>query len=206
MPETMCLARTMLFELRLDRPLPTWGSRILVVPLLLACLVATCTAQQPAIELGNPINPAQSAASIAFLGGDCPISSCYAASIQPISDAHHKAVRSYLVFSDKSETAADIRQYLRCFHHSLPALRDPEQMLMKQADAEFTPAAAVFDRLGTLVHRGRDDDLYETFGGTRPEPTTHEFGDALQAALEGRWRSPTHREVSGVASYVWDIE
>ena len=76
--------------------------------------------------------------------------------------------------------------------------------LVKQAHAQVTPEAAVFDRKGLLLYHGRIDDLYHSFGRARPQPTTHELEDAIEAALAGR--SPAKSEVPGVGCYISDLE
>ena len=85
---------------------------------------------------------------LVFVREDCPISGRYAPTIQHISDQHQKDARFYLVFPDKSESPAGIRKYLSDFRYSIPVLRDPDRVLVKQAHAQVTPEAAVFDAKG----------------------------------------------------------
>ena len=157
---------------------------------------------------GRSVDPLQSEAGqvrvMIFLRRDCPISGRYAPTIQRISAQHQNGTRFYLVFPDKSESASDIREYLREFHYQIPALRDLKHDLVKQAHAQVTPEAAVFDRKGMLLYHGRIDDLYHSFGRARLQPTTHELEDAIEAALAGH--SPTKSEVPGVGCYISDLE
>jgi hypothetical protein len=139
-----------------------------------------------------------------FVRRDCPISGRYVPTIQRISAEHRKNVQFLLVFPDKSDSAAEIRKYLREFRYSIPALRDPAHVLVKQAHAQFTPEAAVFDAKGGLVYDGRIDDLYVSFGRARPAPTTHELKDAIEAALAGRAAAKT--EVGGIGCYISDLD
>jgi hypothetical protein len=154
------------------------------------------------------VNPLQSSSGkvvvLIFMRRDCPISGRYAPTIQRLSSEHQDSVHFYLVFPDKSDSSAEIRKYLDDFRYSIPAVRDPQHVLVKLAHAQFTPEAAVLDRKGALVYHGRIDDLYVSFGHARSAPTTHELQDAIAAALADR--APSHSEVAGIGCYISDLE
>jgi thiol-disulfide isomerase/thioredoxin len=180
-----------------------------VPALLLGLASLTCAAQQSALDLdGKSVDPLKVNTGrpvvLIFVREDCPISARYAPVIQRISDQHQKDAQFYLVFPDKAESAAAVRKYLHEFHYSLPGLRDRDHALVKQADAKVTPEAAVFDAKGALVYHGRIDNLYESFGRSRPAPTTHELEDAVQAALTGHALS--NKEVTAVGCYISDLQ
>jgi thiol-disulfide isomerase/thioredoxin len=179
----------------------------LVAILLLANTV--CAAQQSAIDLnGRAVNPLQASSGktvvLIFVRRDCPISNRYAPTIEHLGSEHQGDAHFYLVFPDKSDSAAVIRKYLDDFHYSIPAVRDPGHVLVKLTHAQFTPEAAVLDSKGALVYHGRIDDLYVSFGRARSAPTTHELQEAIEAAIAGR--SPAHPEVPGVGCYISDLE
>ena len=141
--------------------------------------------------------------TLLFIRRDCPISSRYAPTIQKLSRQYNRDARFFLVFPDKTETPAEIRKYLHDFAYSMPALRDPDHVLVRLAHAHTTPEAAVFDRKGSLVYHGRIDNLYEDISRARPAATTHELDDALQSAIHG---SPLlARETSAVGCYISDL-
>jgi hypothetical protein len=183
--------------------------RVLAALLFLTLAPAFSASQQTALDLdGNTVSPLKSNSGhvvvLLFVGVDCPISGRYAPTIQRISADHRNDARFYLIFPDKSESPSNIRKYLVDYRYSIPGLRDPDHVLVKQAHARITPEAAVFDTKGILVYHGRIDNRYETFGKTRSAPTTHELADAIQAALDGR-ASPT-QEVAGVGCYISDLQ
>jgi hypothetical protein len=185
------------------------GGRLLPALLFLALTPSFCAAQRAALDLdGQSVNPLKANTGqlvvLVFVGKDCPVSGRYAPTIQRISDEHQKNARFYLVFPDRSESPSDIRKYLRDFRYSIPGLRDPEHALVKQAHAQVTPEAAVFDGKGALVYHGRIDNLYEAFGRTRSAPTTHELEDAIRAAMAGR--APSNKEAAGVGCYISDLQ
>jgi hypothetical protein len=180
----------------------------LLLPFLLLA-PAYCATHQTALDLdGNAANPLMSNSGhsvvLLFVDGFCPISGRYAPEIQRISREHQKDTRFYLVFPDKSETPVNIRKYLHDYGYSIAALRDPDHVLVKQAHAQITPEAAVFDAKGSLIYHGRIDNLYASFGHARSTPTTHELEDAIQAALAGR--PPSSGGVAGVGCYISDLQ
>jgi thiol-disulfide isomerase/thioredoxin len=174
----------------------------------LAFALPRAHSQTTALDLtGKPFNPITAASgktvALIFVRRDCPISSRYAPTIQRLSEQYSRDARFYLVFPDKTETSALIRKYLGDYHYTVPALRDPEHALVKLARAQITPEAAVFDRKGTLVYHGRIDNLYEDVARARPQATTHELNDALQAVIHG---SPLlAKETSAVGCYISDL-
>jgi thiol-disulfide isomerase/thioredoxin len=195
---------------RNGRFFPTSADWFLILTVLTFLVLAgSATGQETGLDLGgNAIDPVQSNTGhvvvLVFVREDCPVSGRYAPTIQKLSEEHRADARFYLVFPDKSKTPADIRKYLRDFHYSIPALRDPDHALVKQAHAQVTPEAAVFDAEGALIYHGRIDNLYETFGRSRPSPTTHEADDAIQAAIVGR--TPAKNNVAAIGCYISDLQ
>ena len=123
---------------------------------------------------------------LVFVRTDCPISNRYAPTIQEISGKYKKDAAFYLVYPVKSETTEQIKTHLKEYGYSLTALRDPNYELVKQAETQVTPEAAVFSPDGKLLYHGRINDWYAEFGKARRAPTTHEFEDAVAAAIAGK--------------------
>jgi len=118
-----------------------------------------------------------------FVRTDCPISNRYAPTIQAMS-AHYSAHAAfYLVYPVKSETPAQIREHTKDYGYHLPILRDPDYALVKRAQVQVTPEAAVFSPDGRLLYHGRIDDWYVDFARARSSPTTHDLSAALDAAV-----------------------
>jgi thiol-disulfide isomerase/thioredoxin len=192
-----------------SRLFPTFSDWLLILTALMILALSAAAADQPTgLDLdGNSINPLQSNTGhvvvLFFVREDCPVSGRYAPTIQKLSAEHRADARFYLVFPDNSKTPADIRKYLRDFHYSIAALRDPNRSLVKEAHAQVTPEAAVFDAKGTLIYRGRIDNLYETFGRARPVPTTHEVEDAIESAIAGRASAKEY--VPAIGCYISDL-
>jgi thiol-disulfide isomerase/thioredoxin len=183
----------------------------LLAGIFFACLGCGALAQtrQTAFDLdGKPSNPVVQGSGrvvvLVFLRQDCPVSSRYAPVIQQISQHYRRDASFFLVYPDKDESAQTIRKYLTDYGYHLPALRDPEHALVKEARAEITPEAAVFNREGKLIYHGRIDNWYVEFGRSRPAPTTHELSDAIAAAIAGR--PLANPAVKGVGCYISDLE
>jgi len=189
-----------------------------VVRLLLVVIVAawsasldaaSCAAQKTAFDLaGNPVDPLKTAAGkvvvMVFVRTDCPVSNRYAPVIQRLSAAHAGKVMFWLVYPSKTESAEVIRKHERAYGYKLPALRDPQHVLVKESQVQITPEVAVFDAGQHLIYHGRIDDLYEDIGRARSAATTHELEDAIAAALGGK--SLAADATHGVGCYISDLE
>lgn len=163
---------------------------------------------QSALDLdGRPLNPVDTDSSkivvLVFLRRDCPVSSRYAPVVQQISKKYADRASFWLVYPDKNDSPQAIRKYLADYGYHLPALRDPEHVLVKMSRVQITPEVAVF-RSHQLVYDGRIDDWYVDLSRARPAPNTHELEDALRAALAGN--PVTRSEVRGVGCYISDLD
>jgi hypothetical protein len=165
---------------------------VLFVSIALFALVAqTAPAQSTSASVtdldGHALDPFHRTAGkivvLLFVRTDCPISNRYAPTIQSMS-AHYAAhAVFYLVYPIKSETTAQIREHTKAYGYHLPILRDPDYALVKRAQVQVTPEAAVFSTDGRLLYHGRIDDWYVDFTRARSSPTTHDLSAALDAAV-----------------------
>jgi hypothetical protein len=106
--------------------------------------------------------------------------------MDPFHHATGKIVVLLFVRTDcpiKSETPAQIREHTKAYGYHLPILRDPDYALVKRAQVQVTPEAAVFSTDGRLLYHGRIDDWYVDFARARSSPTTHDLSAALDAAV-----------------------
>jgi thiol-disulfide isomerase/thioredoxin len=194
-----------------------WDS-VRVVGLIAVVFAAACfvsfpsvssRAQSGAFDLaGKSFDPFQSAGGkivvLIFVRTDCPVSNRYAPTVQRLSEEHSSKAAFWLVYPSKAETAELIRKHGREYGYKIPALRDPQHVLVKESHAEITPEVAVFDAARKLVYHGRIDNLYEDIGRARTTATTHELEDAISAALSGK--SLTADSAHAVGCYISDLE
>ena len=141
---------------------------------------------------------------LVFVRTDCPISNRYAPTIQRLSAAHEAKAAFWLVYPSKAEFTEVIRKHDREYGYKIPALRDPQKVLVKESHAQITPEVAVFDVNRHLVYHGRIDNLYEDIGRARTIATTHELEDAIEAALSGK--SLAADTAQAVGCYISDLE
>jgi hypothetical protein len=131
-------------------------------------------------------NPA-AATVVLFTRSDCPVSNRYAPEIRRLYEAYHpRGLEFYLVYVDPREQPDAIRHHMQEYGYTCHAVRDPKHALVAYCHATATPEAVVFDRNQKIAYMGRISDLYPELRIPRPEPTTHELADAIDATLEGR--------------------
>jgi hypothetical protein len=154
--------------------------------LVLACLIATA---HSALAQGDPFRvPTDAKASVLiFTTIECPISNRYAPEIVRLHEEFERqGIRFTLVFPNAADTADAVETHVQRFGYRMPTLRDPDQAIVKRAGVTIAPEAAVIDRTGRVVYRGRIDDRYVAFGVDRPSPTARDLREALSAVVAGR--------------------
>jgi hypothetical protein len=157
--------------------------------LVLVVGIAGCRRSDLTDVDGRPVSPFAGATSTTvflFVATGCPISNRYVPELGRIQARFaSRGVDFFLVYPSPHENADTIREHVR--EHALPmrALRDPEHVLVRRANATTTPEATVFHR-GEVVYRGRIDDRQVDFGVTRPEPRRRDLELALEAVLAGK--------------------
>ncbi|MFC5864057.1 redoxin family protein [Acidicapsa dinghuensis] len=140
---------------------------------------------------GKPVNdlaaPGAHVVVLVFAAIDCPISNRYIPTIEHLrTEWKSKGVRVWWVFPNPNDTASTVKKHDEEFSMATPVLLDTHQNLVHLAHAGVTPEAAVFSvHNGQLheIYHGRIDNRYRAFGVERPQPTTHELADAIEAAL-----------------------
>ena len=185
---------------------------LLAAPLLAALSLVSFAAQSapqssPLNLDGRPTDPFASANGklivLIFVRADCPVSNRYAPLIQQLGASYEAKASFFLIYPDKAESPDKIREHLRSFGYKLPALRDSQHTLVRLAQAQITPEAAVFSADRRLLYHGRIDDLYRDFGHPRPHATTHELDDAIRAVLSGK-TPPAN--TPGIGCFISDME
>lgn len=151
-------------------------------------------------RLVDPLAPAPGvrATVFVFTTTDCPIANRYALEIQRLTAIFApQGVRFWLVYADPHEPLASIRNHLRQFQYTIPALRDPEHDLVRFTKVTVSPEAAVVGPGGVLLYHGRIDDRWVNFGRDRPSPTRRDLAEALRATLDGKSVAETRTPAVG---------
>ena len=122
-----------------------------------------------------------------FVGHDCPISNGYAQVVVRLCKEYlPKKVAFCVVYADADIKKDVARKHAKEYGYTCPAVLDPEMKLARKVGATVKPEVAVLDPKGDVLYRGRIDDLHTAFGKKRPQPTTHDLTDALDAVLAGK--------------------
>lgn len=186
--------------------------RRLALLLSLVSPVCACGPAQPrddAVVLASrvvdlddrPLDPLASsgrAVVLIFVRTDCPISNRYAPKLGRIAARFADApLDLYLVYVDRDETPARIREHVAAYALPGTPLRDVEQVLAARAGTQVTPEAALFDAEGVLRYHGRIDDGWVDYGKPRATPSSDELVDAIVAVLAGERPQVEHAEAVG---------
>ncbi len=124
---------------------------------------------------------------LVFVTRDCPISNQYTPEIGRLAHEYAgKGVAFLLVHVDPTTTASDAREHAHTYQLELPILLDADHRLVARTGAAVTPEAALIASDGKVVYCGRIDDRFGKLGRQRPEPSTHELRDAIDALLAGQ--------------------
>jgi Flp pilus assembly protein TadD len=131
--------------------------------------------------------PTARATVLIFTTTDCPIANRYAPEITRITDAFGPSdVAFWLVYANPAESRETITAHRARYGYSMPALRDPQHDVIKRLGISVTPEAAVLDRQGRTLYRGRIDDRVVELGVERPAATQRDLHDALTAIVQGK--------------------
>ena len=171
-------------------------------PLTLAALLAASgfSATRP-----DPFATPARVRVLLFVRTDCPITNRYAPELQRLEEEFRgRDVRFWLVYPDRSETDAAIRDHIAQYRFPGEPVGDPEHELVRQARATVAPEAAVFDSAGRLMYHGRIDDRYVDIGKARPAPQAHDLEDAIRAVLDGK--PVAQAETRAVGCSLSDVE
>ena len=190
--------------------------------LLVLALLAACDSGDlsPVTDLdGRSVDPFDGApVTVAlFIDSDCPVSNRYAPELERLYVRYApEGIRFWLVYPDPDIDAQTIREHMRAFGYTFPALMDPEHALVRRAKATVTPEAGIFLADGSLVYHGRIDNRYVDLTRRRPEATEHDVADVLDALLaekpvKASWNPAAGRSLGtmsspGVGCYIRDFK
>jgi len=171
------------------------------VSVLLACLLVGAGHAQPRSSgsygydlKGEPVaqlgSSGDKAVVLFFIATDCPISNRYVPEIDRLKkEFAGKPVAFWLVYPNATETPEGVLHHQAAFSLAGATLVRPSRWFVAQAQATITPEAAVLIPQGSAwrtVYAGRIDNRYVDIGRERPQATSHDLEDALDAVLGHR--------------------
>lgn len=123
---------------------------------------------------------------LAFITNTCPIARRYTSRLVEMEAQYHEqGVRFIGVNVGFDETLEEIKEHARDFGVTFPLVKDSTGDATRALGMTRTPEIAVLDVEGQLKYRGRVDDQYR-LGGVKPNITSHDLRDALDALLAGK--------------------
>ncbi len=161
-------------------------------------------ADEPAQPPVDPwADPATGAVVLLFLTPDCPIGNAFQPEIKRLQlEFESPATRFFAVYPDVAIDAAKAREHRRIFEFAaqFPTVLDAQQLIAGRFGVTVVPEAVVLTRDGTMVYRGRINDLYERIGVRKAAATSQDLRDTLSAIASGK--PPTPRTTQAIGCIV----
>jgi thiol-disulfide isomerase/thioredoxin len=120
-----------------------------------------------------------------FVSPYCPTSNNFGPEMKAIEGDFADDFAFRYIHSDSSVKAADIVQHASMMGFESPVLDDTAQVVAKSLGATITPEVIVIDPAGTVLYRGRINDLYLGPTKRQREVKTNDLRDALTAIKAG---------------------
>ena len=134
---------------------------------------------------------------VCFLGTECPMARLYGPRIsQMAQEFRSDKVQFVGVISNRQDSIADIRQYVKKYKVTFPVLHDAGNKVADQFEATRTPEVFVLDQSLRVVYHGRIDDQYAP-GIARVKPETRDLHNAVSELLAGKSVTVAHTIASG---------
>ena len=131
------------------------------------------------------------AALLIFIAHDCPVANGYAPEINRIVSKYGpKGIACFVVYVEPDLAVEDARKHAREYGYPCRAVQDTSHQLVARTGVKVTPEAAVLGRSGSLLYRGRIDDLYPALGKRRIRATHTDLRSALDAIIKGERPNP----------------
>ena len=140
-----------------------------------------------------------------FVTNECPISNAFSREIVRIcADYRSKGIACSLIYVDPVLSDNEVRKHAAEFGHGdYPRIVDRRHQLVRAARVTVTPEAAVVDRAGKVVYRGRIDDSFAALGQPRRPVKSADLRNALDAVVAGR---PVEKpETKALGCYISDL-
>lgn len=120
-----------------------------------------------------------------FVSPYCPTSNNFGPEMKAIEGDFADEFAFRYLHSDSSVKAADILQHASMMGFESPVLDDTAQVVAKKLGAKITPEVIVLDTAGTVLYKGRINDLYLGPTKRQREVKTNDLRDALAAIKAG---------------------
>ena len=154
----------------------------------------------------DPLHVASGKANVLFfISDECPISNSFAREMARIcADYNTKGIGCNLVYVDPSLSDDRAAKHAAEYGHgNYPRMVDRRHELVKATGVTVTPEAAVIDRQGKVVYRGRIDDSFAALGQPRRPVQEADVRNALDAVAAGK--PVAKSETKALGCYIADF-
>ena len=132
-------------------------------------------------------NKKTKAVALIFVSTDCPIANAFQPALGEFAKAYGpKGIECFMVYSTTGTKSERIKQHVKDYRITAPAIHDASQSIGKLVEAKVTPEAILIDRTGSIRYRGLINNLYAGYGKKRTAATQHYFRDAADSVIAGR--------------------
>ena len=134
---------------------------------------------------------------VCFLGTECPMARLYGPRVSKMAQEFlDDNVQFVGVISNRQDSVADIRKYVKKHKLTFPVLHDAGNKIADQFEATRTPEVFVLDQSLNVVYQGRIDDQYAP-GVARVKPECRDLHNAISELLAGKPVTVAHTIASG---------
>lgn len=151
-----------------------------------------------------PVDPwadgGTNAVVLLFLTPDCPIGNAFQPEIKRLMlEFGAPTTAFFAVYPDVTIDAAKAREHRSKYEFDprLATVLDSTQTVANRFGVTTVPEAVVLTRDGTMVYRGRINDLYERIGVRKAAATQHDLRDTLTAIAAGKPPAPRTTQAIG---------
>jgi thioredoxin family protein len=123
-----------------------------------------------------------------FISAECPISNAFAREIARIcADYKARGIGCELVYVDPAISDNQALKHAQEYGHGdYPKFVDHRHELVRATGVTVTPEAAVVNKEGKVVYRGRIDDSFAALGQPRRPVKDADLRNALDAIITGK--------------------
>jgi thiol-disulfide isomerase/thioredoxin len=122
-----------------------------------------------------------------FVATDCPIANRYAPEMSRIvRDFQPRGISFAFVYVDPSQTSKEVREHLKEYRLGAPGILDMKHTVVKATGATVTPEAVMLAKNGTMLYRGRIDDLFLEHGRAKVTAKNQDLRNAIKQYLAGK--------------------
>ena len=141
---------------------------------------------------------------LVFLDTVCPVATRY---VPVLNELHRRAqaggVSLYGVLSNPDVTWGEAADFARGFEVRFPVIMDSSGDLARRLGPRVTSEVFAVSTANRLVYRGRVNDRFAGIGRARPQVTSHDLRDVIDALARGSSIEPYEAEAVGCFHHIW---